>query len=304
MPNSGEYKSAVGLRNLYIAEVTQDDQDAYAAGTPEYLAPAITAGRDTTVNTKTQYADDQAFDAMTAEGETKISLDVTNLPGSIRARLLGGVYDAATGRVFGNGGTAPYFALSFCSLKSNGSYYYGQYLKGRFSQGGDELATKTDTPEPKPKKMVYTAIKTVHQFVLSDDITDGSKFVDGDEDDTNFDGSTWFGAVQVPVKGTPAAFTLTASPVDGATGVAVTADVVLTFSNALAGNVENGILLVRADTAAPVAVAKSIDAARKVVTLNPSSNLTAAKQYLVMLSGIRDIYGQALADTVVDFTTA
>ena len=34
---SAEYKSAVGLRDIYYALVTQDDSSAYVAGTPAYL---------------------------------------------------------------------------------------------------------------------------------------------------------------------------------------------------------------------------------------------------------------------------
>ncbi len=45
MPNAGEYKSKVGLDSLYIAEVTQDDLVAYAAGTPAYFAPAAEASQ-------------------------------------------------------------------------------------------------------------------------------------------------------------------------------------------------------------------------------------------------------------------
>lgn len=302
MTNQAERKSVLGLRDLYIALVTQDDASAYAAGSPQYFAPAVNASQAPTVNSKTQFADDQPFDVMTAEGETKIELEVTAIPLEMQALVLGKEYDATTGRMFDNGGTPPDVALSFRAVKSNGSYVYFQYLKGKFSSPSQESATKTDSPDPKTTKITFTAVKTIYQFDLGD-VNDGVKRVVGDEDATDFDGSTWFSAVQVPVVGTPDAFTCTPSPADAATGVVVSSNITLTFSNPLAGNAENGIILTSA-AGVPVACARTLNAARTVVTLNPDGNLSAATDYLVVVAGVTDIYGQAFANTVYDFETA
>jgi phi13 family phage major tail protein len=195
--DAGEFKSAVGLKDLYIAEVTEDSLDAYTADTPDYFAPAVTATQEASVNSKTQYADDQPFDAMSAEGETKVTLEVTNIPLETLAKINGRVFDAPSGTLYDNGGTPPYFALSFRSLKSNGSYRYYQYLKGRFQMPSEDKASQTDSPDPKTIKITFTAIKTVHQFDLGD-INDGVKRMIGDEDATGFSASTWFDNVQTP----------------------------------------------------------------------------------------------------------
>lgn len=305
MTAQGEYKSNVGLRDIYYALVTQDDASAYAAGTPAYLAPAMVASVAPASNTSTQYADDGPFDTMSSEGETKIDFEVTQIPMEIRAIILGKVYDATTGRIFDNGGTPPDIALSFRSLKSNGSYHYVQYLKGKFTPPSKEMASKTDSPDPKSTKITFTAIKTAYQWDLLGDasLMDGSKGVEGDEDIAAFSGATWFDAVQVPVAGSPAAFTCTPSPADGATGVAVSVSPTLTFSNPLAGGAENGIIITTA-AGVPVPLVRTLNAARTVVTLNPNSNLGAATDHLIIVPGVTDIYGQVLADTVYDFETA
>lgn len=103
--------------------------------------------------------------------------------------------------------------------------------------------------------------------------------------------------------GSPSALTVSASPADAATGVLVSANVVLTFNNKLAAGAENGIILTTA-AGVPVACARTINAGRTVVTLNPDSNLGAAADHLVVIAGVTDIYGQALATTVIDFETA
>lgn len=304
MTASGEYKSTLGLRDLYYALVTQDDLNAYAAGTPVYMAPLITASQTPASNSVTQYADDGPYDTMSSEGETKIDLEATGIPLSIQAILLGKVYDAATGRMLDNGGTPPDVALSFRAQKSNGSYKYWQYLKGKFTAPTEEQSTRTDTPEPKTAKITFTGVKTIYQWDLIGDasLMDGAKRVVGDQDDANFSGATWFDAVQVPVAGAPDAFTCTPSPADAATGVAVSVSPTLTFSNALAGNAENGIIITSA-AGAPVALARTINAARTIVTLNPDSNLAGTTDYLIIVPGVTDIYGQALANTVYDFET-
>lgn len=99
------------------------------------------------------------------------------------------------------------------------------------------------------------------------------------------------------------AFTLTSVPADAAIGVVVSSNIVLTFSNALRVGAEDAIMLTTA-AGVPVACARTIDAARKVVTLNPSSNMGAAADHLVIVPGMVDVFGQALADTVINFTTA
>ena len=129
------------------------------------------------------------------------------------------------------------------------------------------------------------------------------KRVIGDEDTTGFSGTNWFASVQVPSAGSPSALTLTPVPADAATGIVVSSNITLTFSNALASGAENGIILTTA-AGVPVAVARTINAGRTVVTLNPDSNLGASTEHLIIVAGVTDIYGQALANTVVNFTTA
>jgi phi13 family phage major tail protein len=300
---TAEQKSVVGLRDLYYALVTQDDAGAYAAGTPVILAPAVAASHKPKNASKVQYADDGAFDTLVSEAETEIELEVTNVPLSVLATVLGKQYDAATGRMFDNSGAMPPdCAIGFRSIKSNGKYKYFWYLKGKFSMPDEEQATLADTPDPKTLKVKFTAVKTIHPYVMGS-ATDGVKRVVGDEDIAGFSGTTWFSNVQVPVVGSPGAFTCTPSPIDGATGQSTSVAITLTFSNALAGGMEDRITLTRVDTAAPIALTRSLNAARTVLTLGHAA-LTAAKTYLITVPAVKDVYGQSLAETIYDFATA
>lgn len=196
-PNAGEYKSKIGLDMLYVAEVTEDSADTYTAEAPAYFAPAAEASQEPTSSFEVQYADDQAFDVMSSEGETKIGLTVTNLDLAMLAKITGRVFDQVTGRLFDNGGVAPYMALSFRSLKSNGNYRYYQYLKGVFAMPKEGVATKGEKPEPKTLELTFTAIRTVYKFDLGE-VIDSVKRIIGDEDIDAFDATGWFEEVQTP----------------------------------------------------------------------------------------------------------
>jgi phi13 family phage major tail protein len=303
MPNSGEFKSSVGLRDLYIAEVTQDDAAGYAAGVPVQLAPAASAAASPVQNFSTQYADDGAFDTINAEAETTIEIEVTAIPIETLANILGREYDAVSGRMYDTAAIASKnFALGFRSLKSNGSYRYFWYPKGSFNAPNEEMSTKGETAEPKLQKLTFKAIKTMHQFTLPSGGTDGVKRVVGDEDATNFDATGWFLQVQVPNVVAPAALALDSSvPADAAPGVAVGTNVTLTFNNPLPVSSVNDVLLVKADGTV-VAGATTIDATHKIITINPTVDLAAGSTYICTYA-VTDIYGQSLAGAI-NFGTA
>lgn len=299
----GEYKSAVGLDSLYVAEVTQDDAAGYVADTPAFFAPAVEATAEPETSQDTQYADDQAFDVSVSEGVTKVTITATAIPSEMLALVLGKEFDAATGRIYDSGGnsTPPDMALSFRSKKSNGSYRYFQYLKGKFSAPSDEAATKENKATPKPKKIVFTAMNTVHQFTTSAG-TMSHKRVLGDEDTLNFSGTSWFSQVQVPGVATPSAVALSSSmPANSASGVSRTNSFTLTFNNAMKADVINRVALLDASNAL-VTVTCALDTTKKIVTVAHAS-LAATTAHTLVIAGATDIYGQILANTLVKFTT-
>lgn len=296
-------KSYIGVDKIYYALVTTDNASAYAAGTPAVFAPAMNVSQAPKTNSKVQYADNQPFDTMSSEGETEMELEITGLPLDIQATILGKVWDATNKRMYDYGGTPPDIALGFRAKKSGGTYRYFWFLKGKFSAPTEESATETDSPDPKSTKLKFTAIATIYQFDLDGSINAATKRVVGDTDESTFDANTWFANVQVPAPGTPSALTCTPAPVDGATGQTTTVAITLTFNNALAAHAENGIVLTRVSTGAIIATTRTINAARTVVTLAHSA-LTSGAQYFITVPGVSDIYGQALADAVYDFTVA
>jgi phi13 family phage major tail protein len=302
MANEGEYKSKIGLDSLYVAEVTADSAAAYTAGSPAWLAPAAEASLEPATSFAIQYADDQPYDVATAEGETKIALKITGLDLLRLAFITGKVFDASTGRMYDNGGVAPFMALGFRSKKSNGSYRYYWFLKGKFDMPKEAIATLADKPDPKTLDLTFTAIRTVEQWSLGGGVTDSVKRVVGDTDTDAFVATGWFTQVQVPGVATPSALALSSSvPTDGASNISITANQTLTFNNALPSDAVNHIVLILASDASVVAGTITLDATKKIVTIDPTSSLTNAVSYIITYA-VTDIYGSTLKGAV-NFTT-
>jgi phi13 family phage major tail protein len=303
-PNTAEYKSVVGLDDLYIAEVT-DGSSSYSAESPEYFAPAAEASISPAFNREVQYADDRPFDVVQSEGESEIQLTVTALPPEMLAQVLGETFDSGSGRVFDTAdpSSAPEYALGFRSKKSDGTYRYYWFLKGRFSKPSEEFATQGETPDIKQTQIVYTAIKTEYEFDLDGSNRAGVKRVYGDSGATNFDATGWFTEVQTPSVTSYSALALDSStPADSATDVSVSADITLTFNNAVVSGAINNISLLD-DSQDPVATTNSLSTNRLVITVDPDANLSASTTYTLVIAGVTDIYGQTLS-TTIDFTTA
>ena len=98
----------------------------------------------------------------------------------------------------------------------------------------------------------------------------------------------------------PTALTVTADPADEKTAVLVSDNIVLTFNNKV--NTEN--IIVTSSTGALISAVKTFDTTGKILTINPTVDLSAATMYLVNIIGVVDIYNQTLATSVVNFTTA
>jgi phi13 family phage major tail protein len=300
--NEQEYKSSVGLSDLYYALVTEDDSAGYAADTPVYLAPAMDASLAPASNAKVQYADNSAFDAMMAEGETKVTTTITGMAVETLAVVTGKVFDPTTGRLYDNGGVPPYVAIGFKGKRSNGKSRYYWFLKGRFTTPPEDKASQSDTPDPKPIKLEFSALKTVHQFNLGA-LTDGVKRVMGDEDTDNFSATGWFDTVQTPATAGVSAVSVTSDPLNSAINVAITKTITLTFNNAMREDSADGVSVVRVDNSTPATIVKSWDVTGKILTITHTASFANNKQYFITIAGLTDIYGQVLATAIEAFTT-
>lgn len=193
-----KYGEFVGVDSIYTADVLTDDVGGITFGTPEYLAPAAEIAGEPEVNNVTTYYDNKAANNYVTEGKTELKVVVSNIPAVVMADHLGKAYDATNGRVYDNGeANPPDKAIGFRYNMGKNGYRYYWYLKGTFSGGTEEAATKTTDVDAKTYELTYTAVTTTHEFTVGTEKM-SLKRVFGDTADENFDPVGWFAQVQTP----------------------------------------------------------------------------------------------------------
>lgn len=177
----------VGLRDLHYAPLTKDDATGVTYGPVVALAGAVTAKISPKVNSETLYADDMAVETASALGQIDVEIEVSDLPLSAVADLLGYTVGSDGVLKYDAGTVPPYVALGFRSQKSNGKFRYVWLVKGRFDPPEENFETKADKPKFQTATIKGTFVARSYDRVW--------KYT-GDEDETGFTaGATWFNAV-------------------------------------------------------------------------------------------------------------
>lgn len=294
----------VGIEKLYVADVTADTASTLTFGTPEYYEGIKKLGMKPKQSTEKLYGENRLWDQATAFDSCDVEIELTDLTSAQRVDILGQTTASAGGVYATKDDAAPYKAILYkAKIRANGAdaYRYGVIYKGLFelpddSMDGEEGKKKFQTPKIKG---AFQPLRKNGMWEYHVDTTDPNCPADID--------TTWFTAVTVPTADTTAP-TVTVSPLDAATNVAVDANVVWTFNEAIAtaGVTAANFFVMKASDGSLVAGALTIDATSKIVTFNPTDNLSAATAYIaICTTNITDAAGNHLAaNSVTNFTTA
>lgn len=148
----------IGLSNLHFAELLTDGKDGATYDTPKKIALLAKAKTDPKTNSKTYYADNGPAETYNAMGDVEIELEVGDIPVDILGKLLGAtvkngvMYNKSTDQ-------APYVAIGFEGLKSNGKRVFYWYYKGKFSIPAEDMKTLEDTPDFQPETIKGVFVK-------------------------------------------------------------------------------------------------------------------------------------------------
>lgn len=288
----------IGLDGIVYAVMNDEDLETY--DTPVKIPGAVQATITPTTNSTTFYADDKADEVATSLGDIAFALITKNLPVTALRDLLGHTIDSNGGLVRSSDDNAPYVAIGYRRKMSNGKYRYNWIYKGKFQPEAQDAQTKADTTSYQTP--------TINATFLPRDTDKHWQYVinEGDPGVTSGFLSTFFDNVVLPDADIVPP-TVTVDPLDAATGVAVTANMVWTFNEAIQPQlVTSANFMLLDDTLDPVAGALSIDATNTIVTFNPTVDLAALTTYTAMATtGVKDLAGNALAaPSITTFTTA
>jgi len=179
----------VGLSNFYYALNTADTITAATYSTPVKIAGLIAADVKTGSDTATLYADNGPAETATALGEITVDIELKDLTLENQAALLG--HEIVAGVMSNNASdTAPYVAIMFESLKSNGKKRFVKLLKGSFAEPDDTNKTKED-------KIAFQTQKITGKFIIRE--FDGEWKRTTDEDATGYlpaTGAAWYASVE------------------------------------------------------------------------------------------------------------
>ena len=290
----------VGVSKLHYALNTADDIVAATYNAAVQVANVIEVGINPNSQSATLFADNGPAETASALGEIEVEIDLADLPLAVQAVFLGHTVNGGV-MVSNANDIPPYLALGFEALKSNGKKKYIWLLKGKFELPEDSYKTKSENIEFQSKKIKAKFVKLVY-----------NDFYKREADEEHPDyvatiGTNWFTNGPLGVADTTAP-TATVVPLDAATGVAVSANVVWTFSEAIQASTVIGanFFVVKASDNSIVAGSLAISANRLTVTFDPTANLTAATLYrATVTTAVKDLSGNALAaPKISSFTTA
>jgi phi13 family phage major tail protein len=274
----------IGLSDLYYALLETD----VVGSEPIYQAPVrlpgiITANINPNGSSETLFAENGPFETASTLGKIGLELNAADIPLDTQAVWLGHTKEGGILKRKG-ADVPPWLAIGFKSLKSNGKFRFTWLAKGKFALPEQNNETKGDSINFQTPTMQGS-------FVQRD--CDGEWERHCDEDDVDYIpaiGTGWFTDplgdpdITVPVVNSVV-------PADAATAIAVGSSVVWTFNVALArSTVTLGNFMLISDTGTNVAGTLTLDASRKIVTFDPTNNLTAATKYKAITSaGIKSL---------------
>ena len=170
---AGEFKLRRGLKNIYCAEVTNDDNSTtgYTTGTPFHLIPAGTMTRTPSSDSANTWFDDVVFATVGTEGATEIQIEGASLRAGAIAQLLGKDIDSTTGAVIDSGEYAEkYWAIGGEAEGIDGSIEFFWFLKGTFTAPEESDRTKDESTDANGMTLTFNAIKTTHVFTESENV--------------------------------------------------------------------------------------------------------------------------------------
>ena len=286
-------KITTGVEKAYYAILTTEEE------TPTYEAAKYLPGlREISITANeeqaTIYAENRLYDSENSLGEIEVTLDFASIGTNDYATLLGKKKAANGGIIESADDQPPYIALMAEKTLSGGVKEYLTLFKGKLSIPEDKAKTKEGKPE-------YQTVSLNGLFMpLENGIWKHTVKTTDEGFNEETHKKNWGKTVVIPSTEVINELTVTGNPTDGASSVNVANNITLTFNNPI---VSYTVSLLKNDFTVVDSTIK-IDGANKVITIDPKQNLTASTKYAVMVTNVRDIHGQLLADTIIDFTTA
>ena len=137
----------IGCDNLVYAPMTTEDtaDQAPVYGDVVKAIGVMSLNINPNGSQETLFADDGPMETASTLGKIEVEIQKAELTTQNKADLLGHQIDSKGGLVYGDSDIAPWVAIGFRTLKSNGKYRYVWLYKGKFTEPEDANETKGDS---------------------------------------------------------------------------------------------------------------------------------------------------------------
>lgn len=145
-------KRIAGFSSPHIALLIADSAEAITYEKPEKLARGVKATVDPKTSSDKTYSDDVVEDIFNDFESIDVGLDINTLSNADRAKIQGSTI--VNGMLLeSKNDEAPFLALGFKALKTNGKYRYVWLLKGKFALASDDYETQKEKRDPKTQSL-------------------------------------------------------------------------------------------------------------------------------------------------------
>lgn len=206
----------IGCDNLVYAKMTTED----SATTEPVYGTVVAAPGVMSINInpngslETLFADDGPMESASTLGKIEVEIQKNALTTQNKADLLGHSIDSKGAVVYGDSDVAPWVAIGFRTLKSNGKYRCVWLYKGRFTEPEDANETKGDSINFQADTIKGQFVKLSKPYTVDGKATRPWKY-ELDEEYTGADPTTlanWFSAPVLPSTVTVSSIAVTTAP--------------------------------------------------------------------------------------------
>lgn len=155
-----------GIRGLVAAEVTKDDDNEFACGTPFAIAGVAELSRTTESSSEAHYYDNIPAVVIDSTGADEVTITASAIPFDALAKITGQVYDETKGMFVEGERDSKYFAIGYITEKTDGTEVFVWRLKGKFNIPDSTHASKNDGTDANGQEIVYSGINTNHKFTV------------------------------------------------------------------------------------------------------------------------------------------
>lgn len=197
----------IGCDNLVYAKMTTEDtpEQAPVYGDVTKAPGVMSININPNGAQETLFADDGPMDTASTLGKIDVEIQKNELTSQNKADLLGHAIDANGAVVYADSDIAPWVAIGFRTLKSNGKYRYVWLYKGKFTEPEDNNETKGDSINFQSDTINGQFTRLNYEYTVAGEKKRPWKYeLDAEHDGAKADIITsWFSAPVMPAAGTP-----------------------------------------------------------------------------------------------------